>query len=155
MPDIHHDSKGTGALQVVLLVLGILFALSGIGLLAEGVMVTAASSSLGGLLGNLGATEEATGAFLLLAGILMIAGAVATWNGKKRRRVSRSKRGISTAHGVVLAFGLAVLAIGVLLLVVAGGFYSPAPLVLLVLGAVLTFLGVAETFIEAEGRHRK
>ncbi len=154
MPALHHDSRGAGAVQVVLLVLGILFTLSGVGALAEGIVVSSASSQLGGFLGNLGTTEEAMGAVLLVIGITMIGAAVATWNGKKRKRVSRSKRAISTAHGVILAFGLTVLAIGVLLLVVAGGFYSPAPIVLLVLGAILTFLGVAETFIEAEGRRR-
>ena len=154
MRSIHHDSRGAGALQVVLLVLGILFTLSGIGLIAEGVILASTNPITGGIFGNLATSEETMGAVMLVFGFAMIGGAAATWSGRKRHRPSHSKRAISTAHGVILAFGLAVLAIGVLLLVVAGGFYSPAPLVLLVLGAILTFLGVAETFIEAEGRRR-
>ncbi len=155
MPLLHHNARGAGAVQTVLLVLGILFSLGGIAAIAEGLFVASASSSLGGMFGSLAATEEETGAVFLALGILMIGVAVATWGGKKRHRVTRSKRAISTAHSVILGFGLTVLAIGVLLIVVAGGFYSPAPMVLLVLGAILTFLGTAETFIETEGRHRK
>ena len=155
MPRLHHDSRATGAAQIVLLVLGILFTLSGAGLLVEGMIVASASSSLGGMFGSIGSTEEATGGVLLVIGILMIGASVATWNGKKRRHASRSRRGISTVHSVILGFGLTVIAVGVLLLVVAGGFYSPAPVVLLLLGLVLTFLGTAETFIETEDRRRR
>ena len=62
-----HDTLG-----IVLLVLGILFTLSGVGALAEGMVLASASSSLGGMLGNVGMTEEAMGAVLLVIGILMI-----------------------------------------------------------------------------------
>ena len=62
-----HDTLG-----IVLLVLGILFTLSGVGALAEGMVVSSASAQFGGMLGNLGATEEAMGAVLLVIGILMI-----------------------------------------------------------------------------------
>ena len=65
--------RGHDTLGIVLLVLGILFTLGGVGAIAEGIAVSSASSSLGGMLGNLGATEEALGAFLLLLGIVMIA----------------------------------------------------------------------------------
>ena len=63
-----HDTLG-----IVLLVLGILFVLGGVGALAEGIAVSSASSGLGGLLGNLAATEEAVGGVLLFLGVVMIA----------------------------------------------------------------------------------
>lgn len=63
-----HDTLG-----IVLLVLGILFVLGGVGAIVEGAAVSSASVGLGGLLGNLGATEEIAGGLLLVLGAAMIA----------------------------------------------------------------------------------
>ncbi len=154
MPRLHHDTRGAGAAQVVLLALGAIFAVGGIWAFTQALACQSLLSGTG--LGSACSSEEVGSLLVTGLGIVLVLAALVTWNGKKRsRRMRRSKAAISTAHSVILGFGLTVLAIGVLLIVVAGGFYSPTPIVLLVLGAVLTFLGVAETFIETEGRHRK
>ena len=85
---MHRNERGAGAVQVVLLVLGILFVMAGIGLVAEGMIVSAAlsGSGLGGTFASLGGTYEAAGAVLLILGLVQIGAAVATWDRRRKKR---------------------------------------------------------------------
>lgn len=81
---IRRTSRAVGAASVVLLVLGILFAVGGGFALVAGLACAAALSSSG--FGGICTSEEAGGAFTLLLGIAFLAVAIATWNRKKGRK---------------------------------------------------------------------
>lgn len=76
--------------------------------------------------------------------------------GVRSRQRLRAGRGTSAGHWVALILGVVVVIFGVFYLIVAGGFYNPAPLVLLIAGVVLVIVGLAETLFETEsGRARR
>ncbi|HEV2165504.1 MAG TPA: hypothetical protein VGS23_00775 [Thermoplasmata archaeon] len=66
------------------------------------------------------------------------------------RGIRRSHVGRSWAHTTVFILGLAVLLFGIVYLIIAGGFYTPTPLILLLLGLGLIVLGLLEVGVEEE-----
>ncbi len=81
--EIRRTRRAVGAASVVLLVLGILFAVGGGFALTAGLACAAALSSSG--FGGICTSEEAGGAFTLLLGIAFLAVALATWNRKSKK----------------------------------------------------------------------
>ncbi|HEV2165421.1 MAG TPA: hypothetical protein VGS23_00355 [Thermoplasmata archaeon] len=66
------------------------------------------------------------------------------------RSIRRSHDGRNWAHTTVFILGLAVLLFGIVYLIIAGGFYTPTPLILLALGLGLIVLGLLEVGVEEE-----
>ena len=71
-----------------------------------------------------------------------------------RRALRRSRMGMSAAHAAVLIMGLLVLAAGLYLLVANGSIFTGPAIALPIIGLILVFLGLAETFV-SEGRPRR
>jgi hypothetical protein len=73
---------------------------------------------------------------------------------RRRRSLHRSRRGMSAAHAAVLIMGLLVLAAGLYLLVANGSIFSGPAIALPIIGLILVFLGLAETFV-SDSRARR
>jgi type IV secretory pathway VirB6-like protein len=69
------------------------------------------------------------------------------------RKLSADRFGRSVAHNLSVGLGFLVVIFGVFYLIVAGGYYTPTGLVLMVVGVVLVLIGLAEVGVE-EGRRR-
>ena len=74
--------------------------------------------------------------------------------GRGRRALRRSRMGMSAAHAAVLITGLLVVAAGLYLLVANGSIFTGPSIALPIIGLILVFLGLAETFV-SEGRPRR
>ena len=70
-------------------------------------------------------------------------------------RYRRGRRGtMSAGHAAVLIMGLLVLGAGLYLLVANGSIFSGPAIALPIIGVILVFLGLAETFV-ADSRTRR
>ena len=72
----------------------------------------------------------------------------------RRRALHRSRLGMSAAHAAVLIMGLLVLAAGLYLLVADGSIFAGPAIALPIIGLILVFLGLAETFV-SDSRARR
>ena len=72
----------------------------------------------------------------------------------RRRALRRSRMGMSAAHAAVLIMGLLVLAAGLYLLVANGSIFTGPAIALPIIGLILVFLGLAETFV-SDSRARR
>ena len=74
--------------------------------------------------------------------------------GRGLRALHRSRMGMSAAHAAVLIMGLLVLAAGLYLLVANGSIFAGPAIALPIIGLILVFLGLAETFV-SDSRPRR